>query len=153
MTGNVVTHSEFLHRMSEKSILESGGHGNISDSELELKAPSPSEEQVSELTEEEVSLFKTMFVLDSELQKCNNELGGSAMIAAGTALRDGKPMPKDAGDVDLDEDLVRAYFVAERRYQLARALFQSTLSERLDIFDWVLGIRTRFRVVKVSRRW
>lgn len=150
--NNVLIPKKFRDRMSESQLQNLGEFARMPDSEIDLKHPAPDEKVIGTLEQEEIDLYKEMFMLQERLDKLNGQLGGTALIAAGEALKEGHEPPSTPEDV-LDESIILEYFSVLRQFDFVKALLWEQITFRLGSPDWVLGVRSRWRVVKVSRRW
>lgn len=130
------------------------GYGNIPDSELELVHPIANEEVIGELLPEEVVLFKTMYGLGEKFSEASMQVSGDTLISMGEAIKAGKtPSPSSPLQPEMSEEQAVKFFSLQRDFELAKALLWAVVSNRFGCPDWTLGVRTRFRVIKVKRNW
>lgn len=130
--------------------------------ELGLSEVKYGEVVIGELNADERRVFATLHAVNEECERLSRIHGAMALRKLGDAVEAGKEkeifnsIQSGAGagdDLGLDPDGAREFFMLERLRNYLHASLHYTIAERLGFADYVLGVRTRGRVVRASRKW
>lgn len=157
MSAEILTPSKFAARMDESKLEGLRNNGLlVKDAcpidDLELPEPQYGEQIIGTLTAEEAELYASIYSLSGKLEELNRTGASNAFIATGEAIRDKRE--KDIVEKGMvSEDFAKEFFRTQRQLEYLKSLFFWTLSSRLDCFDYIIGVRSRRRIIKSERRW
>jgi hypothetical protein len=124
--------------------------------ELPLSEVQYGEELLGELTADEVVLFLAYYQANSEAQALDREIGGGLLMTLGQDIKSGKATAHENGydlEKNIDPDLAQDAFRANALAAKAKADFFWAIGERFHSHDWMLGVRTKRRIVKAKRKY
>lgn len=104
------------------------------------------------LTDEEVSMYEHIFRLTEEYRSIDRELGAKVLNTAADLYRAGKERTLDTSSI-ISEPVAKQHFKLERELEYVRAHFFYLIGEKYNCHDYIVGVRTKKRVIKSSRKW
>lgn len=162
--AKVVTHARFgavdrLKELREQGIMvveETRGYGDIS-----LPEPEYGETIIGELDEAEKALFFAMYDATSELEDMTRTFMGRQLSRVGQRITDSdRARTLEEAMRDLPDDLAfdsdteaKEFFRLEKRKDMLHSTFHWNLAERFDRHEYILGVRSRGRVVTAKRKF
>lgn len=159
MSADIVTPPQFAAKMDADRLADLKAKGLlVKDAcpidDLELPEPQYGDEIIGTLTPEEAELYVSVFLLSERIDELNRQGASEVLIGMGEAVRE----KKEADIFENQNQFVTAEFAIEffktgRKLDYLKGLFFWTVSERLDCFDHVIGIRSKRRIVRNRRRW
>lgn len=150
--SEVLTSSRFLSGEQVAALRERGVvvTEKADASKLDLPEPKYGETVLGTLTEDEACLFQDLYNVKEELEGYGRELSASAFTALGQAIRQNKT---DDLESTISEEQAKHYFALQQKAEMLHAVLYWGLGERLDAHEYRLGVRSRFRVVRLQRRY
>lgn len=162
-TDRAITMAEFLRDAPPELMADAEAHGidlasleaaTQAFNELDIPEPKYGEDVLGTLTEEELRLFVVIDSLSVKLDDLNHEIGGEALMATGAAFK-----ARDVSDenirkvMETKRTVIEQYFKYERQLESYKSRMFLSICNRLGHWDWLLGIRSKQRIVKVQRKW
>ena len=166
--AEVITNVKFggadrLKEMTEAGIVVdmSDKMGEQVEKDLNLPAPAYKETTIGTLEPAEIEMYVAYHHAMQGAEKKNRQLFGVILHKMGDAIST-SDMSKSLETVMADhpevveaipeEDAI-SYFRERRRADALRGVFYWQIAHRMDCYDHVLGVRTKWRIVKTKRNW
>ncbi len=156
--SNVFMPASFAQKIDNASLLRLREQGVVTKSgvtldEEKLKDVEYGETVIGTLTEEEAELYAFYVDAHESFQKLKRKIGATALHRMGDAMDGGiEPNTLDAMQI-LQEESALEVFSSERRMEYLKSMFFWVIGEKYKAHDFILGIRTKRRIVKHSRKW
>jgi hypothetical protein len=162
MSDNVITHAKFATAERLKELQEQGVvivEETRDYTDLTLPEPQYGEEIVGSLGPDEKALFFALYDAQMEMEDKTRNLMGNQISRVGETVRN-SDRSKDITEAlrdqemgfDTDEEAVQ-FFRLQKKVSLLHSTFHWNIAERLNAHEYVLGVRSQGRIVKVQRRW
>jgi hypothetical protein len=159
---NVLTHARFatperLKELEASGVVVIDQSRNLAD--LSLQEPQYGEEIIGTLEDDERALFFSLYDANLEVEDLTRTHMGNQIARVGKQIKE-SDRSKDLrealqeGEITFeDDDEAKAFFRLSKLRDMIHATFHFNIGERLSAHDYVLGVRTQGRIVKVSRRY
>jgi hypothetical protein len=162
MADNVITHTRFVSADRLKELADQGVivvDETREYTDIALQEPQYGEEIVGSLESDEKALFFALYDAQMEMEDMARNLMGNHVTKLGTQIRE-SDRAKDITEAlqdqqmgfDSDEEAVHL-FRLQKKVSLLHATFHWNIAERVKAHEYILGVRTQGRIVKVQRRW
>lgn len=158
--STIATHSRF--GVNIQDLRERGIEVEVKDdySDIELPEPQYGETTIGELTDDERALFAELYRTNLEIEGLAREYIGAAVTRLGVSIRQSdrnKPLHEaiKEGNVEMDfgsDENRLAFFRLQQKAAALHATLYWTVGERFRCHDWKVGVRSRFRLVKIAPR-
>lgn len=158
--SNVVTHTRFGASVSD--LREQGIRVELADSydDIALNEPQYGETIMGELTPDERAMFAELYRTQAQLEALTREYVGAAIERFGSRIRHSdlnKPLHQSVQDgevqMEFGTDANRlGFFRLQQQAAVLHANLYWSIGERFGCHDWRVGVRSRFRAVKVAPR-
>lgn len=161
---NVVTHARFgaaerLEELREQGIVLV--EEERSYDEIDLPEVSYGEQIVSQLNEHEKALFFAFYDASRELERLARLYMGRQVSRLGDSIgnvdqfRDMKDVFENQPErLAFDNEAeAKTFFQLEKKVDMLKSTFHWTIAERIDRHEYVLGVRTKGRVVAKEKRY
>lgn len=162
MSDNVVTHSRFatpdrLRELQEQGVVVVNDSRELSD--IALQEPQYGETIVGSLTSDEKHIFFALFDGQAKLEDATRTLMGNQITRVGRQIKD-SDRSKDIREAIADQDIAfeddaeaSAFFKLQKEVSMLHANFHYAIGERLNSHEYILGVRSQGRVVRVEKRY
>lgn len=160
MASNVVTHAKWgSEELKERGVVVVNPDHSLDS--IQLPEPQFGETIVGTMTDEERELFLAMYEAKSKLDDMTRDLLADTMARFGETIR-GSDRTRTLAEAMQDgeftmefenEEKGQEFFRLEKQANMLHALFHWTIAERLNKHEFVLGVRTRGRIVTTERRY
>ena len=165
--SNVTTHARFVGRTDAaeqilRDIREQGTDIVVLDdaADVILAEPQFGETLLGDLLDSEKALFVALYRTQQELEAKARDYVGAAIERMGTRIRTSdlsKPINQAIADGEVSMDFgsaenKEAFFRLQQRAAVLHANLYWSLGERFASHGWSIGVRTRFRAVRVRER-
>lgn len=161
--ANVVVPQVFGQRMSEEErgkLIEAGAEtvGTVSEFDAleDVKEPGYGEQIIGHLDDRETGVYIELHQVHIRRDELQREIGGDVLIDIGRGIKEGDER-LNKQDIPIsehvDEAKAKEFFRLVRREEMLRAALFWSVSERFACHDWVIGVRTKRRIVKTTRKW
>ena len=161
-TNNILTHRRFATTERLQELAKAGAlvvDETRDWSDIDLKEITYGEELLGPLLHDEKVLFLALYDAKREVEDKTRTMMGNQIARVGQSIRDSdrnKSLQEAVGEAEMtfesSEEAVE-YFRLEKLVALLHAEFHWTVAERFGAHDYVLGVRTGGRVVRVERRY
>lgn len=164
--AEVITHAKFGGAERAKQLKEAGVIVDLkiddqTEKDLNLPAPAYKEMTIGKLEPAEIEMYvayhnamqdsekKNRFIFSLILHKMGDAVGSSDMSKSLETVMMDHPELVDS----IPEEDAIGYFKARRRADALRGMFFWQLAQRMDCYDHILGVRTKWRIVRTKRSW
>lgn len=158
--SNIKTHSAW--NVDLDALRANGVDIEVKDeyADIALSEPAHGEKLIGELTPDERALYAALVRTHQTLEGLGRDYVGAAIERMGSKIRSSdptKPLHQQMKDGDIEMDFGSdenrlEFFRLQQQAALLHANLYWSVGERLGVHDWSVGVRTRFRVVKVAQR-
>lgn len=164
--SNVITSKLFTGRMDADALRELQSSGvRVLDAanveELDLPPLQYGEEVVGTVNEEEARLLASAHALADKAAKMERAIAADGvqryanlMQELAKQIKEGNDEPLlDAEPINPEDAVMYALYETKLQDDLLTKMFFVTVSTRLKLFDYRLGVRQGGKIVKLQRRW
>jgi hypothetical protein len=163
MSNIVATHARFgtnVQHLRDLGVEISVHHDDADLSDIQLEEPKYGEMLLGTVTDDERQMFIDLYRANVEMEGLTREYMGAAITRLGDAIRTSdrhKPfheaVREDAASLDFGgPDNQLAFFRLQQKINVLKSMLYWSLGERFDAHDWSIGIRSKWRAVKVACR-
>lgn len=153
-----------LFDLSPERLAQLRGEGEapvkINWANYDLPEPSHKETVLGKLTDEEGEVFAMFYRSREDLETLQRNAIGDCLTRLGQTFKASDVREQNLGEKLIeqgqlqfaDEAAERSYYRTKMLAEHLKAMLYYSLSERFDAHEWVLGVRSNGRVVKIEKR-